>query len=294
MLQIEPDVLIHLCTFAGTKYKPVFIPKKDGSTRQAWNAHNALKSVQARIQCMVLKKVSMPDYLHGSLKGRDSLSNAKAHVGSKILIKEDIKNFFPSISAEAVFKIWTDICKYPPIVAYALTWLTTKDGYVPQGAKTSSYLANMALYKVEPSLVEELKKRGITYTRYVDDITLSSKRFIGEKEQVRLISLVCRTLGISGFKPKRRKHETNTSAWAMSVTGLLVNQRPSLPPKQRSAIRSQVEHLEAEALDFKATAVYRRRFNSVSGKVAVVQRHHPYQGQQLRQQLKKITPSSEG
>lgn len=287
-----PDELIQLCTIAGTKYKPVLIPKKDGSTRHAWNAHNDLKSVQARIQCLVLKKVIMPEYLHGSLKGRDSLSNAKAHVGCKILIKEDIKDFFPSITAEVVFKIWTDICKFPPIVACALTWLTTKNGYVPQGAKTSSYLANMALYKVEPSLVEELEKRGITYTRYVDDITLSSKRFVVEKEQIRLIALICRSLGVSGFKPKRRKHETNTSAWAMPVTGLLVNQKPSLPPKQRSAIRSQVEYLEGEALDFQATAVYKKRFNSVSGKVAAVQRHHPHQGQQLRQRLKKLAPIS--
>lgn len=45
-------------------------------------------------------------------------------------------------------------------VAEILTMLTTKDGGLPQGAVTSSFLANLVFWDYEPSLVEKLAFAG--------------------------------------------------------------------------------------------------------------------------------------
>lgn len=288
-LQIDRSNLIRICCEAGSRYRPVVVTKK-GKKRQTWDAHNELKTVQALIQCKLLKAVDMPNYLHGSLPKRDASSNAGQHVGAAIVINEDIKDFFPSISAEKVYRIWSELFRFGPEVSYALTLLTTKDGYVPQGAKTSSYLANLAFFREEPDLVGFLARKGISYTRYVDDVSISSRRFVPRSEQARLISIIYRTLGMAGFEAKRSKHRVDTSGQSMMVTGLLVNAKTSLPLDDRSAIRAQVENLAEEAVLAQFTGKYRKKYNQASGKVAAMQRHHPNQGKQLREKLKSITP----
>ena len=61
--------------------------------------------MQARIKCLILKKVTYPSYLMGGLSERDYVRNAAAHAGARVLLNEDISKFFPSISAEVIFDI---------------------------------------------------------------------------------------------------------------------------------------------------------------------------------------------
>jgi hypothetical protein len=108
-----------------------------------------LKTIQERIKVKILYKVFYPRYLQGSIKDdgikRSYISNAKIHANSRIVINEDITKFFPSTSEQLIFDIWKIFFGFSDKVARYLTKLTTKDGLLPEGAKTSSYLANLVL-----------------------------------------------------------------------------------------------------------------------------------------------------
>ena len=113
--------------------------KKDGTMRICYDALGPLKSIQARIQCLILNHVAYPIYLQGSIKDRTfprgQAANARRHTRKHTLITEDIKQFFPSVRRPMVFDIWHRFFKYPPAVAEVLTKLTTKDCILPQRGK---------------------------------------------------------------------------------------------------------------------------------------------------------------
>ena len=55
--------------------------KKDGTIRICYDAKPPLKAMQARIKCLILKRVTYPSYLMGGLSERDYVRNAKVHAG---------------------------------------------------------------------------------------------------------------------------------------------------------------------------------------------------------------------
>lgn len=123
--------------------------KSDGSIRQVYDPARPLKDIQRRINRHIFGHVDFPFYLQGGIrdrkKPRHCLANAKLHSGAKIVINEDISGFFPSITERQVQDIWQHFFHFPPDLAIILTKLTTHEGRLPQGAPTSSYLANLAL-----------------------------------------------------------------------------------------------------------------------------------------------------
>jgi hypothetical protein len=132
------ESLLQLAAQASTLYRPAGRKRKsDGTIREIFDAKFPLKTVQGRIQNMILKKVRFPEYLQGSIKCRGQGSNARKHVGRRFVITEDVEYFFPATSEKVVFEIWHRFFCFPPDVAQCLTKLTTKDGSLPQGAKTS-------------------------------------------------------------------------------------------------------------------------------------------------------------
>ena len=207
--------------------------KRKGKVRETWDALAPLKSIQARIQCLILRKVTYPSYLQGGIRdteqARDFVTNASLHCARKIVISEDIENFFPSTSSDLIHDLWISFFHFPDHIAHVLTGLTTLEGYLPQGAKTSSYLANLALWRTEPELVESLRKQGFTYSRYVDDITLSLTSVSRGVRSRRQADKSHECVRRWAFALKRSKHSVITSGNRMSTTGLMVNKRASLP-----------------------------------------------------------------
>lgn len=274
------------------------IPIKDkNKVRKTWDALAPLKSIQARIQCLILRKVKYPDYLQGGIRdeeqARDFVSNASLHCGRKIIISEDIENFFPSTRSDLVHDLWRSLFHFPDCIARLLTGLTTLEGYLPQGAKTSSYLANLALWRTEPRLVAWLRRHGFTYSRYIDDITLSTDKKLTRKETSEVFRQIAGMCSPLGFRLKRSKHGFTTNGNRMWTTGLIVNRHVGLPREYRSQTRASVHRCESLANQTKLmrqTPFFSVEWRRISGKVALVCRLHPKQGNSLRRRLLAIKP----
>lgn len=134
---------------------------------------NRLKVIQKRIQKNILLKLHMPDYAYGAVKGRDNVINAKKHQGKKYKFTTDLKDFFPSITNKSVYEMFIEE-KFSHEVSSLLTKLTTYNGKIPQGAPTSSTLANLVFRKTGNILDNFSKENGLTFTSFVDDMTFSS------------------------------------------------------------------------------------------------------------------------
>lgn len=269
--------------------------KKDGTPRFTHDAQPALKSIHEKIKNRLLKKVRFPRYLLGGIADPDyprtPEAHARVHASSKIVISEDIKDFYPSTSRDLVFRVWKYLFQFSPQIAELLTQLTTFEGSLPQGWKTSGYLANLAFWECEPELVEWLEAQGCAYSRFADDVDVSSMNKLDDSAKTAIISKLYRMLKASGYSPKRTKHKIMTSGHQMEVTGINVNRkRLTLPKSYRKAVRAKIFQLEQKSAQERNTREYCKDWRSAIGQANHVRRFHQQTGEQLLQRLAPIKP----
>ena len=155
--------------------KPKLDAKGEPKKRIINPSTKRLKIIQTRIHRNILNKIEMPSYAFGAVKGKDNVANAKQHQGKRYKFTTDLKDFFPSITNKAVFKMFISQ-GFSPEVSSLLTKLTTYKGRIPQGAPTSSTLANLVFIKTGDILQEFAKENNATFTSFVDDMTFSSAK----------------------------------------------------------------------------------------------------------------------
>lgn len=283
LLEVSPGKLLHLSGRANELYVPKIRHKRSGEAQQAWNARVELKAVHNLLKHRVLGKVQFPTYLQGGIRDRahprDYARNATMHVGASCIVSFDIENFFPSVTTETVEGIWKEFFGFGDAPARVLTALTTKDGALPIGAKTSNHLANLVFHKSEHELVSYLSSQGWRYSRLNDDINISSVA----PQDSRAISSATRTVigfvNRHGLKIRRPKYRIQYSHRPMIVNQLVVNRRTSLTRQKRSEMRSYIYHRLVEANGQKRMAYLSVE---VSGKLCHLCRFHPIVARRMR------------
>lgn len=288
-LKLEQNALLDIVENVANLWKSPFeIKNEKDSSRTVNDAKPRLKALHKRIYSEILSKVIYPTYITGSLKGHDYSSNAAIHTNKSIVIAEDIKGFFPNTTAHLVHGIWQHFFGFSSDVADVLTKLTTKDGCLPQGGVCSSYLANLAFWDIEGDVYAEFKAGSIEYSRYVDDITISSSQVLRNADKTKAISTIYGMLIKKGYKPKRSKHEIQTQTKPMIVTKLMVNDKVSLTNKERNRIRAAVYQLECRIKSGERGYVVASDITKVSGRIGVLSRFHKVEGNQLKFRVRTL------
>jgi hypothetical protein len=240
------------------------IPKRDGSPRPIWAPMKKLKAAQRWILHNIVERLLVHGSVHGFLPGRSTLSNARAHVNARIVVKMDIKEFFPTVTLPRVKGLFR-FAGYRDPIATLLALICTeapreivqhngKTYYValgprclPQGAPTSPALTNVLCLRLDQRLSALAKKLGWRYTRYADDLTLSLPE--GHKGKPRLgsiLGLVKRIVEAEGFAVNSTKTRVARSGGRQKITGLVVNgtQPPRVPRKLRRQIRAAIHNMK--------------------------------------------------
>lgn len=188
---------------------------KDGTikTRVISPPQDPLYSIQSAIKDRILAKVVLADNIHGGVKGRSNITNAKPHQGNRFVFTTDLQDFFPNISHKQVNEALLQL-GFTHHKAHWLTKLITLKYRVPQGAPTSSHIANIVFMPIDTALISLCNENGITYTRYVDDLTFSSPNNFDHL----LNSFLSIIIG-GGFKISYRK---TTYSGNQTITGINV------------------------------------------------------------------------
>jgi RNA-directed DNA polymerase len=134
-----------------------------------------LKVIQTNIKNRILAPIKLPDCVHGGVKKRSNITNAKPHQGNKFQFTTDLQDFYPNIDSQRVYNTFVYL-KFSPHYSHWLTKLTTWKYELPQGTPTSTHIANLVFIETDLQLMKYCKMHKITYTRYVDDLTFSSQQ----------------------------------------------------------------------------------------------------------------------
>ena len=199
---------------------------------------------------------------------------ATLHCNCRWLIKLDVRKFFESISEIRSFRVFLEL-GYQPLVAFELSRLCTRlgsytaarkhvqwfadsnkyqainqyqnrrIGHLPQGAPTSPMLSNLALKDFDEAVSQIAQHHDIMYTRYADDIHLSSVDVqFGRAQARRVIGKVYSAMARIGLSPNTLKTKISPPGGRKIVLGLLVDgDEPRLRKDFRARLRQHIYYL---------------------------------------------------
>jgi RNA-directed DNA polymerase len=245
----EKQLLFHLYSPKAPKYKTFTIPKASGEDRLIAVPPPVLMNWQ-RILCEFLTKryVRKPS-VHGFVNGYSICSNAKVHINRHLVLNIDIRDFFPSIHYGRVRGMFArHPFNFPHAVASTLARLCTWNGALPQGAPTSPIISNLVCRGMDNDLWRLLKKSPCKYTRYADDITISTNHQSFPEQFVLSHDAMSGTVHLGEtlksifakhhFSINEKKLRIQSSAFRQVVTGLTVNERVNVTRKYIQTLRS--------------------------------------------------------
>lgn len=293
-LGLSVSVLKDFTLSINDKYSTFEIPKKNGKLRLICSPSHDLKLIQKRINRFIFENVRYPNYLFGGILGQDYVKNASHHNGAKSLVTLDVCDFYPNIKSKIVENVFKNFCKFSPPVAKLLTELTTLNGSVPQGACTSSHIANLIFFDIEHRVVRDLIDKKFIYSRLLDDICISSNKFIKKQDVTDLIDKVSSFLKTKGFKIRKDKTRVTSISnpqELMEITGLWINRgRPRAKPQDRENIRNEMHRCEVNFTVSRTHPDYHKEHDSLSGRVAKLTYLDHHEAASYRNRLREILP----
>jgi hypothetical protein len=183
------------------KYKVVLIPKKSGGVREVYSLEEPFNSEQKKkVKELKLKMLSVKE-------------SVALHKGAKTIINLDIEKAFNSIVLGESVIIKDDVLKYS----------FHKDGFLMQGTPCSSWIFEQVLSPIFTSMV--LPFDGLTITRYVDDITISSKKKLSTDIIQKIIQFVSNYMFENGFKINQTKTRSSyDNGKGFKILGIALSQ----------------------------------------------------------------------
>ena len=256
-------------------YHKVSLPKKRGGHRNLSVPDKVLKSIQRRIADILLIHMPVSRYAKAYRFGSSTLRNAKHHIGKHVVLKLDILHFFDSIRYSTVKdKVFPEEIYEEPL-RILLTMLCYYKDTLPQGAPSSPAITNIILYEFDELIGKWCQDQGISYTRYCDDMTFS-----GDFDPTEVIQYVKSELKGMGFLLNEQKTRIQHTGQRQSVTGIVVNEKLSIPADYRRKLRQEIyycrkfgiqEHLQRIGLEIPEDTYQMQ----LLGKINYVLRIHP-------------------
>ena len=117
--------------------------------------------------------------VHSYRQGKNAYTAILKHANSKYFFQTDIQSFFYSITALDIEEVLDSNLSESPIYDVGtfknqLLNLVTVNNTLPVGFSTSPSISNTCLYAFDNALESYCLKQKVIYTRYSDDIILSS------------------------------------------------------------------------------------------------------------------------
>jgi len=167
------------------QYYRFTVRKVNGGERTIESPSDSLKLLQRKLnyylQAVYFLNQSSASYGYiispkGKKSNKNIVKNAEQHLSCRYMLNVDFKNFFHQITQEDVAAIFTSpLFKFNKQTAQSLSKVCAFKKRLPMGAPTSPIISNLFTITLDQQLNNWAQTNSFTYTRFVDDLTFSSK-----------------------------------------------------------------------------------------------------------------------
>lgn len=184
-LSVDKNYIL-LCSKRNNLYAKYWVKNHNGKPREVLQPSKELKALQYWLNYNLFDKFPVSRYSSAYEKGCSISRNASIHKGSNYVLHTDITKFFPSIDRD-MMRAW--MLKNKPIlddleidsedIEVILDIVLYRGKSLVIGSVASPRIANRIMYDFDNELFELINSKGrYIYTRYADDIVISSKKYI--------------------------------------------------------------------------------------------------------------------
>lgn len=250
-------------------YHNTFIPKRDGTKRKLSVPDLILKKVQRSIVDNILACYPTSRFAMAYKFGSNVQKNAKRHVGKRKILKLDVEGFFDNIIYSRVKDVVFYKEKFSEPIRILLSMLCYYRDSLPQGAPTSPAITNIIMYEFDEKIGNYCEQKGISFTRYCDDMTFSGD--FNEKEIIELVKSELKKLGLF---LKNRKTAVISNTKRQTVTGVVVNEKINLTKEYKKRIRKEMYYINKFGIDEHLKKIgendKQKYLHSLKGRIAFV------------------------
>lgn len=292
-------------------YRYEWRTKRSGEPRLIEAPKAELKRIQRRLLAGILDRIPPHEAAHGFRAGRSILTFAEGHVGRRVVLKMDLRDFFASIAAARILSIFLT-AGYPEPVARLLTGLSTcraphevlrsagrpadlrrlRDLYgkrhLPQGAPTSPSLANLSAFRLDARLSGLAHASGGHYTRYADDLVFSGDDTFAR--HVERFALHAASVALEeGFEVNHRKTRFMRTGARQQIAGVVINQHPNIRRGDFDRLKAILHNCARHgpgSQNREASEDFRAH---LAGRIAHVSMLNPERGRRLKDVFEHIT-----
>jgi retron-type reverse transcriptase len=177
--KLDEQELRHLAASANRRYKVYEIPKRNIGMRKIEHPSREIKALQRWIAKVIVGRFPVHHAATAYQKGSGIRENAERHRTSKYTNRYDFANFFPSFKQKSVEQfIQSESEKLGMILApddlQFVGNIVCRNGRLTIGAPSSPTITNTMMFDFDQSLFGFCHSKGLVYTRYADDLFISS------------------------------------------------------------------------------------------------------------------------
>lgn len=230
-LFVEESDLRPFASTAPHRYKVYKIPKRNSSkTRTIAHPSKELKFIQRALVSILKPLLTVHNCAYAYIEGRSIKDNARAHLGSRYLLKIDFENFFNSITPDLLFHVMTEsgidlTFTEKKYLSNLLFWKPVRKGglILSVGAPSSPLISNFIMSHFDREMTKKCEELGVTYTRYADDLTFSTKKKSVLFDMPEIVSALLKEHTKNNIRINKDKTVFSSKAHNRHVTGVTIN-----------------------------------------------------------------------
>lgn len=255
---------------ASKRYKAYQIPKRNGDFRTIQHPSKQLKAIQRWLNVSLIAQLPVHHCATAYAKGSSIRDNACRHLMSNFTLRVDFRDFFPSFQAEHINRFFQEKS------ASSLTSLSEDDilfiqrivcrnGALTIGAPSSPFLTNAMMYEFDLSISRWCSERSMTYSRYADDIFISTQEPNTLGEAFTKIREITSEYRFASLQLNNQKTCFLSRKYRRTITGVILT-----PARKLSVGRERKMRLKADVYAFKNQRLPFDEWKSVRGLLAFV------------------------
>ena len=244
-LKLDRYYIENVISKADFSYRDYLIPKKSGGVRAVAQPSPELKTLQYWVSYNILNKLPVSKAAFAYKRGDSIKKHAEFHRQSKHLLHTDISSFFPSIHlshlktiVEKHTKIIYDLQLDFEDAIEQIGKICFREDSLCIGAVSSPIISNIIMNPIDLEIMEYCESNGLLYSRYADDIYISSDAYIDSS----VLTFINSVLQKYSFEINKDKTRFYSSKYKRKITGLILtnDSKISIGLKRRNQIKTMI------------------------------------------------------